>query len=79
MSLRDNADEGLALWNVMFETLTKILNLPSTNAIRAALHGLGHLHHPETEKLIEAWLEREKPTDPDLIAYARAAAKFKVL
>jgi hypothetical protein len=51
-------------WNCkmyIFETLTKVLAIDSWICQGAALHGLGHLHHPGTKELIERFVN-ERPT-----------------
>ena len=63
----------------MFETLAKILELSSPIAQGAALHGLGHLHHPETEGLIDDYLEANPDLEAEMREYALAAARFQVL
>jgi hypothetical protein len=45
----------------IFETLTKVLAIDSWICQGAALHGLGHLHHPGTKELIERFVN-ERPT-----------------
>lgn len=76
---RSKGGEDLSMQDVMFEVLTKILELPSDHTRFAALHGLGHLHHPETAQHVEAWLARNAPLDEDLVEYAQAAARFEVM
>jgi len=75
---RENSGEDLMLQNVMFQTLAKILDLDSEPCQRAALHGLGHLHHPDTEELIQQFLEHHPGLSDKQRAYALAAAKFEV-
>jgi len=77
--LRSNGGEDEKMQDVMFETLEKILALPSLECQVAALHGLGHLHHPATKQLIELYLERNQHIDADLQSYALAAARFDVM
>lgn len=77
--LRANGGEDLAMQNVMFETLVRILKLPQEHCQGAALHGLGHLHHPETDMAIQCFLTERPNIDPELKAYALSAAKFEVL
>lgn len=48
--------------NAMFAALQQILRIDSLACQLAALHGLGHLRHPETESAITKYLER----NPDL-------------
>jgi hypothetical protein len=75
---RENGGEDLWMQDAMFETLTQILNLPSVECQQAALHGLGHLHHPDTEALVLRYLARNEPMDPELRAYAEAASRFNI-
>lgn len=76
---RSNGREEEQLQDVMFETLEKILALRSLKCQTAALHGLGHLHHPATQQLIDLYLQRNKAIDADLRDYAIAAARFDVM
>jgi len=71
--------EDLLMQDVMFETLSSILALDSEFCQRAALHGLGHLHHPATEQLIQQYLNRHPSLDQELREYALAAARFEVM
>lgn len=75
---RNRGGEDLLMQDVMFETLVKILRLESVNCQYAALHGLGHLHHPETQEAIDAYFKLSTAED-SLRDYAEAAAKFEVL
>jgi hypothetical protein len=74
---RVKGGEDEQMQDVMFETLERILDLPGDGCQAAALHGLGHLHHPSTEELIQRYLRR--PVSKDLRKYARAAGRFEVL
>ena len=74
---RENGGEDELMQDVMFETLGHILILPSETCQAAALHGLGHLHHPKTKKVIERFLSH--PVSPELHDYALAASRFEVL
>lgn len=76
---RTSGGEDESMQDVMFETLSRILKLDSPTCQGAALHGLGHLHHPDTEQLIRRYIERNKNIDPALREYALAAARFNVL
>ncbi len=75
---RENRGEDLKLQNVMFETLAKILDLDSEPCQRAALHGLGHLRHLDTEELIQRFLDGHPRLPAEQKSYALAAAKFEV-
>ncbi|HEV2731066.1 MAG TPA: hypothetical protein VGV15_13625 [Terriglobales bacterium] len=77
--LRENGGEDAAMQDVMFETLAKILQLPSFYCQRDALHGLGHLHHPDTRALIQSYFDRNPTLDPEIKDYALAAAEFSVM
>lgn len=51
-------EDGAKIQQAMFETLRRILELDSEDCQKSALHGLGHLKHPETEKTINDFLRR---------------------
>lgn len=53
---RDNERER-RIQDSMFATLCRILALNSTDCQKAALHGLGHLRHPDTEAIIRHYME----------------------
>lgn len=57
--------ESRVLLDVMFETLKRILDLPHREAQRCALHGLGHLYHPEVHDTVQAYIDANK-SDFDL-------------
>ncbi len=76
---RASGGEDLLMQDVMFETLERILGLTSENCQAAALHGLGHLHHPSTTTLVHGYLARNKSIPDELKDYALAAARFEVL
>jgi hypothetical protein len=76
---RENGGEDLQMQDVMFATLEKILSLPLANCQAYALHGLGHLHHPHTQSLIDRYLDDNPDIDRGLRDYARAASRFEVM
>jgi hypothetical protein len=76
---RANGGEDQLMQDVMFTTLAKLLELPAVTCQSAALHGLGHLHHPGTEQLVQEYLARNKSIDADLRKYALKAATFEVM
>lgn len=71
--------EDAFMQDVIFETLCKILSLDSKTCQSAALHGLGHLHHPATEELVRQYLREHPGLDQGLKEYALAAARFQVM
>lgn len=71
--------EDRKMQDVMFETLAAILSLDSPTCQGAALHGLGHLHHPETQQLIQRYLGEHPSLTKEWKEYALAAAEFKVM
>jgi hypothetical protein len=75
---RERGGEDLLLQDAMFQTLASILELDSEPCQRAALHGLGHLHHPNTQELIQRYLDRNPLLPVEQRAYALSAAKFEV-
>jgi hypothetical protein len=76
---RSRGGEDLLMQDVIFETLERILALAYLSCQGAALHGLGHLHHPKTTELIDAYLNRNPSIDQEMKGYAKAAARFEVL
>jgi hypothetical protein len=76
---RQRGGEDLLMQDVMFETLRSILEQDSAICQGAALHGLGHLHHPDTPQLIEGYLKQNPSLSKERKEYAHAAARFQVL
>jgi hypothetical protein len=50
--------EQRALLDAIFETLSKILTLPDERTQGYALHGLGHLHHPDVPQLLQKFIDQ---------------------
>ena len=44
----------------IFQTLSKILALDHQGCQICALHGLGHLYHPSSEKLVQRYLDEDR-------------------
>ena len=76
---RSNGGEELWLQDAIFDTLKQIITISSPVCQYAALHGLGHLHHPETSKLISNFLQINSHISQEMREYARAAEEFSVL
>jgi hypothetical protein len=76
---REHGGEDLELQNVYFQTLTNVLAIDSWICQGAALHGLGHLHHPGTQELIERFVNERPTLTQEQRAYALAAAKLEVM
>jgi hypothetical protein len=76
---RSNGGEQLFMQDLMFETLVEILALDSEYCQAAALHGLSHLHHPETEEAIHFFLAQRPKLDEELRQYAFGAARFELM
>jgi hypothetical protein len=76
---RERGGEDLALQDLFFETLANVLAIDSWICQGAALHGLGHLHHPKTKELIERFVDQHPTLTHEQKAYALAAAKFEVM
>jgi hypothetical protein len=75
---RERGGEDLELQDMFFQTLAKVLAIDSWICQGAALHGLGHLHHPQTKELIERFIDEHPSLTQERKAYALAAASFKV-
>lgn len=76
---RENGGDDLELQDIFFNTLVKVLALDSWIRQGAALHGLGHLHHPDTAQVVTRFVESHPTLTEDQITYAYAAARFNVL
>jgi hypothetical protein len=76
---RERGGEDLELQDIFFQTLSKVLAIDSWICQGAALHGLGHLHHPGTKELVNRYLDENPSLTTEQKAYALAAAEFQVL
>jgi hypothetical protein len=76
---RESGGEDLELQDILFQALAKVLAIDSWICQGAALHGLGHLHHPHSKELIDRYVEEHPSLTQEQIAYALAAARFEVL
>ena len=76
---RSNGGEDLQMQDVMFETLVKILSPDSKICQGAALHGLSHLHHPETDTAIQSYLDRNPDLDAEWRNIALGASRFELM
>jgi hypothetical protein len=54
----------------IFETLCRILRLPSKACQKCALHGMGHLRHADTKKVISEYLSMNPEVEEELKKYA---------
>jgi hypothetical protein len=52
--------EERKLLDCMFETLTRILRLNDPRTQSFALHGLGHLHHPDVKRLVQGFIDQSR-------------------
>lgn len=52
--------DARALLDAMFETLERILALPDRRTQWFALHGLGHLHHPDVRQLVQDFIDHNR-------------------
>ncbi|MCU1302261.1 MAG: hypothetical protein JWQ87_2545 [Candidatus Sulfotelmatobacter sp.] len=71
--------EHVPMQNIIFEVLADLLQNDSQICQHAALHGLGHLHHPATQELVEAYLGQRPSLTQERRQYALAAARFDIL
>lgn len=63
----------------IYLALEKILFMDSFDCQGAALHGLGHLDHPDKKDLITKYLREHRDLHPEVRRYAKAAIKGNVL
>jgi hypothetical protein len=76
---RERGGEDAKLQDIFFRTLAKVLAIDSWICQGAALHGLGHLHHPNTAELVDRYIEQHPSLTNEQVVYAHAAARFDVL
>jgi hypothetical protein len=76
---RERGGEDLELQDMLLGALTNVLAIDSWICQGAALHGLGHLHHPHTIELIERYIGEHPSLTEEQKAYALAASRFEVL
>jgi len=75
---RERGGEDLKLQDIFFQTLAEVLAIDSWICQGAALHGLGHLHHPRTKELIDRFIAEHNFLTEEHKEYAHAAARFQV-
>jgi len=49
--------ESRALLDVLFDTLKRILAIPSWASQQSALHGLGHFYHPDVHQTVQRFID----------------------
>lgn len=76
---REQGGEDLEMQDVMYQTLAEILSLDSQSCQAAALHGLGHLHHPETREFVDRYITNHPSLTETQKEYALAASDFQVV
>lgn len=61
-------DDSWQILDAMFETLVKILELDDARTQAYALHGLGHLHHPKVNEVVQSYIDSHEGelTDEEL-------------
>ena len=77
--VRERGGEDALMQDAIFQTLSTLLSADSPICQGAALHGLGHLHHPGTEQLIQQYLREQASLSKEWKEYALAAARFEVM
>jgi hypothetical protein len=75
---RERGGEDLELQDIYFQTLADVLSIDSWTCQEAALHGLGHLHHPQTSELIDRYIDEHSSLTQEQKAYALAVARFDI-
>jgi len=68
---RARGGEDATMQDVLLQALSDVLRLDSTICIGWALHGLEHLHHPETKQLMDDFLNAHPDLDESLKTYAQ--------
>lgn len=65
----DDTDDA-AIQQTIHNTLCRILMIPSDHCVKAALHGLGHLKHPQGPGAIDDFLAKRHDLSKELRDYA---------
>jgi hypothetical protein len=76
---RQRGGEDMLMQDVIFGVLTDLLQSDSEICQGAALHGLGHLHHPSTQELVENYIKQHPSLGEASKKYALAAARFEII
>jgi hypothetical protein len=50
--------ESRLLLDVLFQTLTQVLAIPNRASQLSALHGLGHLYHPQVHDVVQQFIDK---------------------
>ena len=69
---RARGGEDATMQDVLLQALSDVLRLDSTICIGSALHGLEHLHHPETKQLMDRFLDASPNLDESLKSDAQS-------
>ena len=66
--------------DAMFETLMEILRLDDDRVKSCALHGLGHLHHPQVRSVVQQFIENQSTgLTADAISWLEKCRDGKVM
>ena len=68
-----------AIQEAMHETLVRILRLDSKECQMAALHGLNHVYHPDTEKVINRYMSENTHLSEEDKKFALACSKGEMM
>lgn len=71
----EGIDEHRRVRDTMFHTLTRILQLESPACQRAALHGLNHVLHPNTETVVSEYLAEHPELTKEVREYALTCSR----
>ncbi len=77
--VRQRGGEDALMQDTVFAVLTDLLQSDSEVCQGAALHGLGHLHHPSTQELVETYIRQRPSIGEEWKKYALASARFEIL
>jgi hypothetical protein len=67
---RSRGGEDLLMQDVIFGTLSQVMLIDSSICRDSALHGLEHLHHPDTLALIDGLIRSHPELAEELTQYA---------
>jgi hypothetical protein len=73
------ADEA-AIIDTIFRTLSRILDIPHRGCQWAAIHGMGHLYHPEVQMRLQRYLDEHRgELSEDDVMWIQATGQNRIM
>jgi hypothetical protein len=75
----NTSSTGHQLQQVIFDTLCKILMLENVACHFDAIHGLNHLHHPDTAMVLRNYMDKHPELDSDERTWIETCMRFEYM